>query len=271
MVSIDTTDTGQDWRPAGQGRRRLDTITASAIVLTANAIILLAIAVVGVPFMLFFFADETETWQRLWPLVASLTGALALGALNAVATVRFARRPSDPPRIADGVAALATAAAAAILLTATPGVAMLAAPFALVNVAAAWILFRAAYAQPAAASTLAEFPDHVPAFDFDEEAAVDLDKDAVADLDENATVEERSPAPGESSSAYEDLAPGVPAPDAPAASELAPARFTPHSDALTAGRFHSPAAARRRLRSQAAMLTLAGTRLPSRATRPRKP
>ncbi|WP_433825504.1 hypothetical protein ACQP2E_25730 [Actinoplanes sp. CA-015351] len=283
MVSIDTTGTGQDWQPADRGSRHLDMITASAIVLTANAIILLAIAVVGVPFMLFFLADETETWQHLWPLVATLTGALTLGTLNAVATVRFARRPSDPPRIADGVAALATAAGAAVLLTASPGVALLAAPFALVNMAAAWVLFRAAYARPTAVAEVAEFPDHVPAFDF--EAAVDLGKDAA--------VEEHSPAPEESSSAYdegssaydegssaydegssaydegssayEDLAPEVPAPGVPAPSAPAP------GDALTAGRFHSAADARRRLRSQAAMLTLAGTRLPSRATRPRQP
>ncbi|BBH68128.1 hypothetical protein ACTI_48130 [Actinoplanes sp. OR16] len=155
MVSIGTT-------MIGRGLRRLDMVGGSAIVLTVNAIVFSGIAGVGALFLIFFFADETGTWNRLWPLVTGWAAVTALGAANAYATVRFARRPHESPRVSDGVIALITAVTAGVWLvlpSASPVAVFTAAPFALANVAAAWFLFGAAYAP----TPVAEFPAFTPA------------------------------------------------------------------------------------------------------------
>ncbi|MEU4690221.1 hypothetical protein [Actinoplanes sp. NPDC023714] len=184
MVSIGTA-------AIGRGLRRLDTVHGAMIVLTVNAIVFSGIAGVGALFLMFFFADETGTWGRLWPLVAGWVAAAALGAASAISTVRFARRPHEAPRVWDGVTALVTAVASGAWLilpeAASPVVLFTAAPFAIANVAAAWVLFGAANA-PAPAT---EFPAFTP-------AAGDEGFNDVGDISEMSEVAGRAGADGSS-------------------------------------------------------------------------
>jgi hypothetical protein len=227
MVSIVTTGIVRGWR-------RFDAVGLSAVVLAVNAIVFLGIAAIGALFLTFFFADESESWSRLWPLVAGWAAAAALGTANAVVAARFARRPADTPRVSDGTVALITAVSAGALLvlpsSASTALLFLAAPFALANVGAAWFLYGAAYAPPQPI----EFPSFVPAAD----QAPEFDPTAAFD-----------PA------AFDLAGPLMPAAGATMRPFIPSALLSPNSGAF------------RGLRGRAATTTLSGIRLPRRARR----
>ena len=128
-----------------RGGRRVDRVTAGAVVVTVDAVLLLTVAVVGIPFLMFVFGDEDGTWHRLWPLVTQWVVAVGLGVACAVVAYRFTWQGNPAIRRAGAAAALATAVVSGVVVGVYfPGVlAVVGALFAVANVAAALALTKA--------------------------------------------------------------------------------------------------------------------------------
>jgi hypothetical protein len=142
---------------------RVDTVGAAAIVVTVDAVLLLAIAVVGVPFLMFVFADENGTWPRLWPLAVSWLVAFVLAVVCGAATARLLGFGDYSIRRVGVAASLGTAVAAAVLTASTaassPGWLLLGLPLTVANLAAALV-----FAGPDRATAVADrFPLFRPA------------------------------------------------------------------------------------------------------------
>ncbi|WP_433383661.1 hypothetical protein ACQPZX_21960 [Actinoplanes sp. CA-142083] len=211
--------------------RRVDTVTAASIVLTINAALFLLIAVVGAPFLAYIFADDdTGTWDRMWPLVTWWVVAAGLGAASARVAVQAIGRGNHDFRRSGIAAALATAAAISVLVVTSFG----RSPF----IAAVGGLF--ALANLFAAFALRNSDDPVAEEEFELEE--DEEEDAI---EEDAYEEE--PEPEEEAPARETI-------------ELSPRANRGPGRA-------APAAARRRMRRQAALVTLTGVRMTRRPRR----
>lgn len=120
--------------------RRVDVGTPAAMVLTVDAVALLVVAVVGVPFLAFFFGDEDGGWQRLWPLFTGWFVAALLGAACTAAVFGLAGHGRFDARRTGIAAALGTAVASpvvAVTATANTTLLLLALPFAAANLAVA--------------------------------------------------------------------------------------------------------------------------------------
>ncbi|SNY68903.1 hypothetical protein [Paractinoplanes atraurantiacus] len=163
-------------------RRRMDKVTSAAVVVTVDAVLFLAIAVVGVPFLMFVFADETGTWARLWPYVGSWVLAGVGGAACAAATYGLTRSGAQLARHG-GAAAAVGAAVVAVLISALLWRSLMLGPvtavFVIANLIAAFVLFSAkepsfARFQPATLtpepSPLPEMPGFAPTEDTTPEA-----------------------------------------------------------------------------------------------------
>jgi len=211
--------------------RRMDTITAATVVLTINAALFLLIAVVGAPFLAFIFADDdTGTWERMWPLITWWVVAAGLGAASARVAVRAIGRGDHDFRRAGIAAALATAAAVSVLVVTSFG----RSPF----IAAVGGLL--ALANLFAAFALRDADDPVAEEEFELED--DFEEDFEHDVAEDA-----EPEPEEEAPARETI-------------ELSPRANRGPGRA-------APAAARRRMRRQAALVTLTGVRMTRRPRR----
>ncbi|MFF5083213.1 hypothetical protein ACFY36_39730 [Actinoplanes sp. NPDC000266] len=127
-------------------RRRMDKVTSAAVMVTIDAVLFLAIAVVGVPFLMFVFADETGTWGRLWPYVGSWVLAGVGGAACAAAAYGLTRSGAQLARHAGAAAALG-AAVVAVLISALLWRSLMLGPvtavFVIANLLAAVTLFNA--------------------------------------------------------------------------------------------------------------------------------
>jgi len=205
------------------GRRRFDPITAASVVLTVDAALFLVLAVVGLPFLLYIFADDdTGTWSRMAPLVTWWAAAALLGAASTVAVVRSFGRGGGRARRIGTAAAIATVIAVVALISTTAGRApllgLLGGFLAIANVGAARVL-----AGPRGAALADEEPEVV----FWDEAEVE------------AWLEDDEP--------DEPIEPAEP-------------RVTVELAHTGPGRTVS-SAARRRLRGRAAMQTHAGVRM----------
>ncbi|WP_157411526.1 hypothetical protein [Actinoplanes rectilineatus] len=212
---------------AAYERRRFDAVGSAAIVLTVDAVVLLGITLVGLPFLIFLLADETETTGRLAPLAAGLAATAILGAVSTLAAVRFTSREAYSLRRLGTTAVVGTAAAAAVLVatsvTSMPLAAALAALFVAANLAAAPVLARHT---PAVAAQEAEEADIL---DFEPTPDPDAEPDAEPIVEAAEPVE----------TSVDEAAPPVPV----------------------------AATVPRRRRNQAALHTMAGLRLPRRAHR----
>ncbi|WP_285472476.1 hypothetical protein [Actinoplanes sp. NBRC 101535] len=223
---------------AAYERRRFDAVGSAAIVLTVDAVVLLGITLVGLPFLIFLLADETETTGRLAPLAAGLAATAILGAVSTLAAVRFTSREAYSLRRLGTTAVVGTAAAAAVLVatsvTSMPLAAALAALFVAANLAAAPVLARhtpAVAAQEAEASEEADILDFEPTPDPDAEP----DAEPIVETAFETAVEAAEPV----ETSVDEAAPPVPV----------------------------AATVPRRRRNQAALHTMAGVRLPRRAHR----
>jgi hypothetical protein len=127
-------------------KRRADAVTPAAIVLTVDAVALLMVAVVGLPFLIFFFGDEAGGWQGLWPYVIGWVAAAVFGAAAAAAAGRFAGFGTyDARRVGIVASAGIAVLSGTILAFSVPGsplLALTAAPFAAANLAAALALLN---------------------------------------------------------------------------------------------------------------------------------
>ena len=137
---------------------RIDAVAAAAIVLTVDAVLLLAIAVIGVPFLMFVFADEMGTWQNLWPYAASWLVACVLAAVCATAVAVLTGYGNFSIRRVGTAAALGVAVTAAVIAAASvrtsPSGILIGLPFAVANLAAALV-----FASPDRAAAVADrFP-----------------------------------------------------------------------------------------------------------------
>jgi hypothetical protein len=124
------------------GTRRIDMITVAGIVLAVDAVIFLLIAILGVPALAWLFGDELASWRRLWLVVLVWVVSLVLGPLCTAATLRITGRGSYSIRrtamwAAGGTAAATGALALASLIASPSALTVVAALFAVVNVAAA--------------------------------------------------------------------------------------------------------------------------------------
>lgn len=180
------------------GQRRFDRVTAGAIVLTVDAALFVVVTMVGVPFLLFIFADDdTGTWRRMVPLVALWVTSALLGTACAAAVIRSAGRGGAGGRRLGLVAATATVIAVSALIAASfdraPLLAVLGALLAVANVGAAWALARPG---------LTDLAGEEPEFITGEEAAADADAGTEPEDDEPAepriTVELVRTGPGRS-------------------------------------------------------------------------
>ena len=215
------------------GRRRFDRVTAASVVLTVDAAVFALLALIGVPFLLYIFADDdTGTWQHMTPLVIWWAVAALLGAACTTAVVRSFVRGGAGARRLGVVAAIATVVAVVALIVTTVGrtplLAVFGALLAIANVGAARVLSGPGDADLAEEEPEADFP-----------AAIDFP----AEIDFLEEAEE------------------VPADDEPAEP-----RVTVELARTGPGRT-VPSAARRRLRGKAAMQTHAGVRLTRRPRR----
>jgi hypothetical protein len=124
-------------------RRRVDVGTPAAMILTVDAVVLLVVAVVGVPFLAFFFGDEDGGWHRLWPLFAGWFAAAVLGAACTAAVVGLAGHGRYDARRTGIAATLTCAAVSTVVVTWMPAapVFYLALSFGVANVIAAAALF----------------------------------------------------------------------------------------------------------------------------------
>ncbi|HEX5203153.1 MAG TPA: hypothetical protein VFW27_24765 [Actinoplanes sp.] len=212
--------------------RRMDAVTAASVVLTINAALFLLIAVVGAPFLLYIFADDdTGTWDRMWPLVTWWSVAALVGTASARVAVQAVGRGNHDFRRGGVVAALATAAAISVLVVTSfgrsPALAAVGALFALANLFAAVALGNA--------------DNPVTEEDFE------LEEDLADREDEIAYGPDAELEPAEETPARETI-------------ELSPRANRGPGRA-------APAAARRRMRRQAALVTLTGVRMPRRPRR----
>ncbi|MFF5297578.1 hypothetical protein [Paractinoplanes globisporus] len=228
MVDIEA---GEFTRP-----RRFDVVTAACVVLTVDAALFLLIAVVGVPFLLYIFADDdTGTWQRMWPLISWWLVATALGAASALATVRVTGGGGGAGvRRLGAAAATATAVGVGVLISVTFDgslfdralfLAVAGALFVIANVAAALVLIS-----PASAA--------------DEDIEIETMESGYED-DEVDDVDQAE---------FDEPAEPVMAKDTVELARTGPGRA-------------ASSAARRRLRRQAAMRTMAGVRMTRRPRR----
>ena len=211
------------------GRRRFDRVTAAAIVLTVDAVLFVVIAVVGVPFLLFLFGDDTGTWPRMAPLIAWWATAALLGLACATAVIRSVGRGGAGARRLGLFAAIATVIVVSVLIATSfdraPLLVVFGALLAIANVGAARVL-----SGPGSADLAEEEPEFI----FAEEAE---------EAEENAEAEAE-----------------------PEDDEPAEQRITVELVRTGPGRV-VPSAARRRLRGKAAMQTHAGVRLTRRPRR----
>jgi len=127
------------------GRRRFDPVTAAGVVLTVDAALFLVLAVVGLPFLLYIFADDdTGTWSRMAPLVSWWTAAALLGAASTIAVVRSFGSGGDRARRLGAASAIGTVIAVVALISTTADRAPLLGLFggflAIANVGAARVL-----------------------------------------------------------------------------------------------------------------------------------
>jgi hypothetical protein len=210
------------------GARRIDTVTAASVVLTINAALFLVIAVVGAPFLAYIFADDdTGKWNRMWPLVTWWFVAAGLGVACARVAMRSIGRRNYDIRRSGTGAALGTAAAITMLVVTS----FERSPI----VAAVGTLFVLANIGAA--------------------VALHNSSPAEEELEDDDELEHEE---------LEDLAYAE-----PEAAEEAPARDTVDLSGLEnrgPGR-GAPAAARRRMRRRAALVTLTGVQM---ARRPRR-
>ncbi|XVU29358.1 hypothetical protein ACQPZJ_20485 [Actinoplanes sp. CA-054009] len=127
-------------------RRRMDKVTSAAVVVTVDAVLFLAIAFIGVPFLMFIFADESGTWGRLWPYVGSWVLAGLAGAACAAAAFGLTRSGAQLARHAGAAAAMGAAVVAvliSVLLWRSLMLGPVTAVFVIANVFAAFTLFNA--------------------------------------------------------------------------------------------------------------------------------
>lgn len=223
------------------GRRRFDRVTAAAVVLTVDAALFLVVAVVGVPFLLYIFADDdTGTWPHMAPLVIWWVVAAVLGAACTAAVVRTFGRGGPGARRLGVVAAIATVIAVGVLVAVSfgraPVLALFGALLAIANVGAARVL---------TGSDDGDLAEEEPEIVFVDEVEPELESASEPEL-----------APEFDAEFADDLA----------GDEPAEPRITVELGRTGPGRA-VPSAARRRLRSKAAMQTHAGVRLTRRPRR----
>lgn len=135
---------------AGEIRRtrQWDAVTAGSVVVTIDAALFLVIAVVGVPFLLYIFADDdTGTWERMWPLIAGWTIATVLGSACARVAIRAIGSGNYDFRRSGAIAGFTTAVAVGTLAGTSaersPVLAVIGTVFAVANVLAGLALLRA--------------------------------------------------------------------------------------------------------------------------------
>jgi hypothetical protein len=215
---------------AGEMRRtrQWDAVTAASVVVTIDAALFLVIAVVGVPFLLYIFADDdTGTWQRMWPLIAGWTIATVLGAACARVAIRAIGSGNYDFRRSGAVAGFTTAVAVGTLAGTSaersPVLAVIGTLFAMANIFAGLALLKA------------EAP----------ESLADEEYEPVDELMDD-----------------DDLEPEI---------EESPVRETvdlaPRARAIQGPGRGASAAARRRMRGRAALITLSGVQM---SRRPRR-
>ncbi|XVV16442.1 hypothetical protein ACQP2X_19370 [Actinoplanes sp. CA-131856] len=127
-------------------RRRMDKVTSAAVMVTIDAVLFLVIALVGVPFLMFIFGDESGTWGRLWPYVGSWVLAGLGGAACAAAAFGLTRSGAQLARHAGAAAALGAAVVAvliSVLLWRSLMLGPVTAVFVIANLLAAFTLFNA--------------------------------------------------------------------------------------------------------------------------------
>ncbi len=164
------------------GPRRFDRVTAGTIVLTVDAVLFVVVAVVGLPFLLFIFSDDdTGTWPRMAPLVASWTAAALLGTACATAVIRSIGRGGAGARRLGFVAAIATVIAVSALIA----VSFHRAPFLLVF-GALLVIANVGAARALTGPRFADLAEEEPEFLFVEEAQEDAEAEAEPDDDEPA-------------------------------------------------------------------------------------
>ncbi|MFG1991860.1 hypothetical protein ACGFJ7_17975 [Actinoplanes sp. NPDC048988] len=222
-------------------RRRFDRLTAAAVMVAVDAVLYLVIAIVGVPFLMFVFADETGTWQRLWPYVGSWVLLCVGGAACAAAAFGLTRNAAPPARQAGAVAALGAAVVAvlvSLLMWPTATVGPAGAVLVVLNLVAALTLFTTK--EPSLVRSQPAFPPHEP-----------------PPFPNLPAVVETVAAPVEADEMYRR-------PEPPVADNTRPT-----IDLRVDGR--RPGTARRRPRTRAALHTLGGVTLPPRARRARRP
>ena len=163
------------------GRRRFDRVAAATIVLTVDAALFVVIAVVGVPFLLFIFGDDTGTWSRMAPLIAWWATAALLGTACATAVIRSVGRGGAGARRLGCLAAIATVITVSALIAVSfdraPLLAVFGALLATANVGAARALTGPGVADPA---------EEEPEFIFVERAQEDAEAEAEPEDDEPA-------------------------------------------------------------------------------------
>jgi hypothetical protein len=163
------------------GRRRFDRVTAATIVLTVDAVLFVVIAVVGVPFLLFIFGDDTGTWPRMAPLIAWWATAALLGTACVTAVIRSVGLGGAGARRLGILAAIATVIAVSALIAMNfdraPLLAVFGALLAIANVGAARALTGPGFADVA---------EQGPEFIFVERAEEDAEAEAEPEDDEPA-------------------------------------------------------------------------------------
>ncbi|WP_203770829.1 hypothetical protein [Paractinoplanes deccanensis] len=155
-----------------EARRRIDPVMAAAVTVSVDAALFVVVAVAGVPFLMFVFADESGTWQRLWPYVGTWVIACVSGAGTTAAAFVLARSSTRFARLAGATAALGAGVAGVLvsLLMWHTEIVLLAAVFGLANLLAAYAFLTAkdpsfAPFEPAPLPQQAFPTDFAPAFD----------------------------------------------------------------------------------------------------------
>lgn len=243
---------------------RVDAVGAAAVVVTVDAVLLLAIAVIGVPFLMFVFADEDGTWQRLWPLAVSWLVAVVLAALCITAVARLAGFGSYSIRRVGTAAALGTAVAALVLAAATaassPGWLLFGLPITVANLAAALVL-----AGPDRATAVADrFPLFRPAAPLPTDPAPAAEPAVLSHGHDEAAYARPADAPADEPALTRDTIDLLAFYGPPGAVERLP-RPTAARRPSAARRRTAQFPPRARLRSRTALQTHAGIRLPRRA------
>jgi len=177
------------------GRRRFDRVTAATIVLTVDAALFVVIAVVGVPFLLFIFGDDTGTWPRMGPLVAWWATSALLGTACATAVTRSVGRGGAGARRLGFLAAIATVIVVSALIGVSfdraPLLAVFGALLAIANVGAARVLTG-----PGSADLAEEEPEFIFVEMADEDAEVEAEPEDDEPAEPRITVEFVRTGPG---------------------------------------------------------------------------